>query len=154
MRDKGAVNAPRREAAVGKGASMGIVQEFREFAVKGNAIDLAVGVVIGAAFGKIVTSLVNDVIMPPIGLLVGGVDFSHLAVTLREKTDTAPAVVLKYGVFINTIIDFVIVALAIFALVKGLNSLRRTKEAEPAPPAAPPEEVVLLTQIRDALVRR
>jgi large conductance mechanosensitive channel len=133
---------------------MGLVQEFKEFAVKGNAIDLAVGVVIGAAFGKIVSSLVSDVIMPPIGLLVGGVDFSYLALTLREKTDAAPAVVLKYGVFINTIIDFLIVALAIFALVKGLNSLRREKEAEPAPPPAPTEEIVLLTQIRDALVKR
>jgi large conductance mechanosensitive channel len=133
---------------------MGLVQEFKEFAVKGNAIDLAVGVVIGAAFGKIVSSLVSDVIMPPIGLLVGGVDFSYLAVTLREKTEAAPAVVLKYGAFINTIIDFLIVALAIFALVKGLNSLRREKEAEPAPPPVPTEEIVLLTQIRDALVKR
>lgn len=134
---------------------MGLVQEFREFAVKGNAIDLAVGVVIGGAFGKIVSSLVNDVIMPPIGLLVGGVDFSYLAVTLREKTETTPAVELKYGVFINTVIDFLIVALAIFALVKALNALRRTQEAEEeAAPPAPTEEVVLLTQIRDALVRR
>jgi large conductance mechanosensitive channel len=133
---------------------MGLVQEFKEFAVKGNAIDLAVGVVIGAAFGKVVSSLVSDVIMPPIGLLVGGVDFSYLAVTLREKTEAAPAVVLKYGMFINTIIDFLIVALAIFALIKLLNSLRREKEAEPEAPPAPAEEVVLLTQIRDALVRR
>jgi large conductance mechanosensitive channel len=134
---------------------MGLVSEFKEFAVKGNAIDLAVGVVIGAAFGKIVTSLVTDVIMPPIGLLVGGVDFSYLAVTLRDKTDTAPAVVMKYGVFINTIIDFVIVALAIFALVKGINTLRRSKEAEaPAEPPAPTREEILLTEIRDALVKR
>ena len=133
---------------------MGLVKEFREFAVKGNAIDLAVGVVIGGAFGKIVSSLVSDVIMPPIGLLVGGVDFSYLAVTLREKTEATPAVVLKYGAFINTVLDFVIVALAIFALVKALNSLRRQQEEEAPPPPAPPEEVVLLTQIRDALVRR
>jgi large conductance mechanosensitive channel len=133
---------------------MGLVQEFKEFAVKGNAIDLAVGVVIGAAFGKVVSSLVSDVIMPPIGLLVGGVDFSYLAVTLREKTDAAPAVVLKYGMFINAIIDFLIVAAAIFALVKLLNTLRREKEAEPEAPPAPAEEIVLLTQIRDALVRR
>ena len=94
------------------GATMGILNEFKEFAVKGNAIDLAVGVVIGAAFGKIVTSLVNDVIMPPIGMLVGGVDFSYLTVPLRDKTDAAPAIVLRYGVFINTIIDFLIVAIA------------------------------------------
>lgn len=133
---------------------MGIINEFKEFAVKGNAIDLAVGVVIGAAFGKIVTSLVSDVIMPPIGLLVGGVDFSYLAVTLREKTDAAPAVVLKYGAFINTIIDFLIVAIAIFALVKGINTLRRSKEEAPAAPPEPTREEVLLTEIRDALVRR
>jgi large conductance mechanosensitive channel len=133
---------------------MGILKEFREFAVKGNAIDLAVGVVIGAAFGKIVTSLVNDVIMPPVGVLVGGVDFSHLAVTLREKTETQPEVVLKYGAFINTVIDFTIIALAIFALVKLLNTLRRQKEEAPPPPPAPTREEELLTEIRDALVRR
>ncbi len=133
---------------------MGILNEFKEFAVKGNAIDLAVGVVIGAAFGKIVTSLVNDVIMPPIGLLVGGVDFSYLAVTLRDKTDAAPAVILRYGVFINSVIDFLIVALAIFALVKGINTLRRSKEEAPAAPPAPTREEELLMQIRDALVKR
>ena len=137
------------------GATMGILNEFKEFAVKGNAIDLAVGVVIGAAFGKIVTSLVNDVIMPPIGMLVGGVDFSYLAVTLRDKTDAAPAIVLRYGVFINTIIDFMIVAIAIFALVKGINTLRRSKEEEaPAAPPEPTREEVLLSEIRDALVKR
>ena len=133
---------------------MGIIQEFKEFAVKGNAIDLAVGVVIGVAFGKVVTSLVNDVIMPPIGVLVGGVDFSNLAITLRDKTDTAPAAVLKYGVFINTIIDFLIVALAIFGVVKLLNTMQRKKEEAPPPPPEPTREVVLLTEIRDALVRR
>jgi len=133
---------------------MGMLNEFKEFAVKGNAMDLAVGVVIGAAFGKIVTSLVNDVIMPPIGLLLGGVDFSYLSATLREKTDVAPAVVLKYGVFINTIVDFLIVALAIFALVKGINSMRREKEEPPAAPPAPTREEVLLGEIRDALVKR
>lgn len=133
---------------------MGIVNEFREFAVKGNAVDLAVGVVIGAAFGKIVTSLVSDVIMPPIGVLLGGVDFSHLVLTLREKTETAPAVVLKYGVFINTIIDFLIIAMAIFALVKLLNTLRRKREEAPAAPPEPTREEVLLTEIRDALLRR
>lgn len=137
-----------------KGATMGILKEFREFAIKGNAIDLAVGVVIGAAFGKIVTSLVNDVLMPPIGTLLGGVDFSYLVVTLRDKTEAAPAVVLRYGVFINTLIDFLIVALAIFALVKGINTLRRTKEEAPAAPPEPTREEVLLTEIRDALVKR
>jgi len=133
---------------------MGIVNEFREFAVKGNAVDLAVGVVIGAAFGKIVTSLVSDVIMPPIGVLLGGVDFSHLAITLREKTEAAPAVVLKYGVFINTLIDFLIIAVAIFALVKLLNTLRRKKDEAPAAPPEPTREEILLTEIRDALLRR
>lgn len=133
---------------------MGIVNEFREFAVKGNAVDLAVGVVIGAAFGKIVSSLVSDVIMPPIGVLLGGVDFSHLVLTLREKTETAPAVVLKYGVFINTIIDFLIIAVAIFALVKVLNTLRRKNEEAPAAPPEPTREEILLTEIRDALLRR
>jgi large conductance mechanosensitive channel len=134
---------------------MGVLQEFREFAVKGNAIDLAVGVVIGAAFGKIVTSLVNDVIMPPVGVLVGGVDFSSLAIRLHDKTDTHPEVVLKYGVFINTVIDFVIVAAVIFAMVKLMNTLRRQEpEAAPPPPPEPTREEVLLTEIRDALVRR
>lgn len=133
---------------------MGIFQEFKEFAVKGNAIDLAVGVVIGTAFGKVVTSLVNDVIMPPIGVLVGGVDFSSLAITLREKTETLPAAVLSYGVFINTIINFLIVAVAIFAMVKLLNTMRRTKEEAPPPPPEPTREEVLLTEIRDALLRR
>ncbi|HEY8514893.1 MAG TPA: large-conductance mechanosensitive channel protein MscL [Candidatus Binatia bacterium] len=134
---------------------MSILKEFREFAVKGNAIDLAVGVVIGGAFGKVVSSLVNDVIMPPIGLLVGGVDFSDLALTLRAPTDAQPeGVVLRYGAFINTIIDFVIIAAAIFAMVKLLNALRREKEVEEAAPPPPTQEVVLLTEIRDALVRQ
>lgn len=131
---------------------MGFIKEFREFAMRGNVIDLAVGVIIGAAFGKITTSLVNDVIMPPIGLLVGGVDFSNLAITLREKTDAAAAVQIKYGVFINTLIDFLIVAFAIFLLVKGINSLKRKQEEAPPPPPAP--ELVLLTEIRDALRNR
>jgi large conductance mechanosensitive channel len=133
---------------------MGILKEFQEFAVKGNAVDLAVGVVIGAAFGKIVTSLVNDVIMPPVGVLVGGVDFSGLAIKLRDKTDTHPESILRYGAFINTILDFVIVAVAIFLMIKLLNSLRRKEEAAPAPPPEPTREEVLLTEIRDALVRR
>lgn len=133
---------------------MRLVQEFREFAVKGNAVDLAVGVVIGGAFGKIVTSLVNDVIMPPIGVVVGGVDFSNLAVTLRAETATQPEVVLKYGEFINTLINFLIVAVAIFAAVKVMNSLRRQKQEEPAPPAVLTRQEELLTEIRDALARR
>jgi len=127
---------------------MSMMKEFKEFAMRGNVLDMAVGIIIGGAFGKIITSLVNDVIMPPIGLLLGGVDFSNLAFTLRQATETAPAVMMKYGTFINTIIDFVIVAFAIFLLVRGVNSLRKKQEAAPA---APPKQEVLLEEIRDLL---
>lgn len=106
---------------------MSIVKEFKEFAVKGNAVDMAVGIIIGAAFGKIITSLVNDVIMPPIGLLLGGVDFKNLKVVLKAAvSDEIPAVTLNYGAFINTTLDFLIVAFSIFMVVKGINSLKRT----------------------------
>ena len=104
---------------------MSIIKEFKEFAVKGDAVDMAVGIVIGAAFGKIVNSLVNDIIMPPIGMLIGGVDFKNLVVTLKEATATQPAVTLKYGMFINTTIDFLIVAFAIFMVVRGINKLKK-----------------------------
>lgn len=109
---------------------MGMLREFREFAVKGNVVDMAVGIIIGGAFGKIVSSLVNDVVMPPIGMLLGNVDFSQLAITLREKTAEAEAVTINYGAFINTVIDFIIVAFAIFIVIKQMNRLRR-KEEEP-----------------------
>lgn len=136
---------------------MGMISEFKEFAMRGNVIDLAVGVVIGAAFGKIVTALVDKVIMPPIGLLIGGVDFSKWAWTLREATVDAagteiPAVVIGIGEFLNTVIQFLIVAFAIFMVVKALNRMSR-KKAEEAP-AAPAEEVVLLREIRDSLKQR
>ena len=143
-----------------------ILKEFKEFAVKGNVVDLAVGVIIGGAFGSIVTSLVNDVIMPPVGLLVGGVDFSNLFIVLKEgkkapapyaslaTAKTAGAVTLNLGVFINTLINFVIVAAAVFLLVKGINRLRRHHEAEPPAPAAPPRSEVLLEEIRDLLKNR
>jgi large conductance mechanosensitive channel len=108
---------------------MGMLKEFKEFAMKGNVMDMAVGIVIGAAFGKIVSSLVADVIMPPIGLLLGNVDFSSLAFTLKEATASSPAVAIKYGTFINTIIDFVIVAFAIFLVIKQLNSLKKPPPA-------------------------
>ena len=130
---------------------MGIVKEFKAFAMRGNVMDMAVGIVIGVAFGKIVTSLVNDVIMPPIGLLMGGVDFSHLAVTLKAAAGSEPAVALKYGLLINTVIDFLIVVFAIFLVVKGMNALKRKKEEAPAAPAAPPVEERLLRDIRDIL---
>lgn len=110
---------------------MGMIKKFREFAVRGNVVDMAVGIIIGAAFGKIVTSLVNDVIMPPIGLLLGNVDFSQLSLTLRAKTTTADAVTVKYGLFINTVLDFIIVAFAIFLLVKQVNRFKE-KEEKPA----------------------
>ena len=130
---------------------MGMLKEFKDFAMRGNVVDMAVGVIIGAAFGKITASLVNDVMMPPIGMLLGGVDFSDLAVTLKDATEATPAVLMKYGVFINTVLDFIIVAFAIFLVVKLMNTLKKT---EPPPPAAPTREEVLLAEIRDALVRR
>ncbi len=137
---------------------MGMVSEFKEFAMRGNVVDLAVGVVIGAAFGKIVASLVNDIIMPSIGYVVGGVNFSDLAIELKAATVDAagaevPAVLVKYGAFIQTIVDFLIIAFAIFVAVKVINSLKRKQEAAPAAPAEPSEEVKLLTEIRDALKR-
>jgi large conductance mechanosensitive channel len=111
-----------------------MLKEFKEFAVKGNVVDMAVGIIIGAAFGTIVNSLVKDIIMPPIGLLLGKVDFSNLGLTLKEATATAPAVTLNYGAFINTVISFLIVSFAVFLLIKGINKLKRE---EAAPPAAP-----------------
>jgi large conductance mechanosensitive channel len=130
---------------------MGFVKEFKTFAMRGNVTDMAIGIVIGAAFGKIVTSLVNDVIMPPIGLLMGGVDFSQLAVTLKSAAAGSAAVVLKYGMFINTVIDFLIVAFAIFMVIKGMNALKRKQEELPAAPPAPPVQEMLLREIRDIL---
>lgn len=132
---------------------MGMMQEFKEFAVKGNVVDMAVGIIIGAAFGKIVSSFVDDVIMPPIGMLLGGVDFSNLAITLKEAAGEAPAVVISYGKFIQSMVDFTIVAFAIFIAVKAINSLRKEAEAEPEADATPEpsEEIVLLAEIRDAI---
>jgi large conductance mechanosensitive channel len=134
-------------------------KEFREFAVKGNVVDMAVGIIIGAAFGKIVDSLVKDLIMPPIGLLLGKVDFTNLFVVLKpgavpgpyltvEAAQKAGAVTFNYGIFINTMISFVIVAFAVFLLVRAINRLRREEQAKPA---APPEEIALLREIRDTL---
>ncbi len=130
---------------------MGMMQEFKEFAVKGNVMDMAVGIIIGAAFGKIVSSFVEDVIMPPIGVLVGGVDFTGLAFTIKEAVGDVPAVVINYGKFIQTVVDFTIVAFAIFIAIKGINSLKRKEEETPEEPAAPSNEEVLLTEIRDLL---
>jgi large conductance mechanosensitive channel len=141
---------------------MSWLKEFREFAVKGNALDLAVGIIIGAAFGKIVSSLVADVVMPPIGLLLGGVDFTNLFVTLRgdgsypslAAAKGAGAATLNYGVFLQTLVDFVIVAFAVFLMVKLINQLKRKEEAKPVPAPAPAADVVLLTEIRDLLKRK
>jgi large conductance mechanosensitive channel len=133
------------------GHEMGMLQEFKTFAVKGNMIDMAVGIIIGAAFGKIVSSLVGDVIMPPIGILLGGVDFSNLSVILKEAVDKAPAVTLNYGKFIQTIIDFLIISFCIFVMVKGINTLKRKEEEAPA---EPPKQEVLLAEIRDLLKKK
>ena len=131
---------------------MGMLKEFKEFAVKGNVVDMAVGIVIGAAFGKIITSLVGDVIMPPIGVAMGGVDFSSLSIIVQEAIGKKPAVVISYGKFLQTIIDFIIIAFAIFMVVKGINSLKKKEEA--AAPAAPPNQEVLLAEIRDLLKKK
>ena len=130
---------------------MSVVKEFREFAMKGNVVDLAVGIIIGGAFGKIVSSLVGDVIMPPLGLFIGGVDFRDLSVTLKAPLLGSAPVALRYGAFIQTWFDFAIIAFAVFLLIKGINALKRKKESAPAPPPPPPADVVLLTEIRDLL---
>ena len=129
----------------------GMLQEFKAFAVRGNVVDMAVGIIIGAAFGKIVSSAVADIVMPPLGIMVGGMDFSDLAVTLKAATDTAPAVVLGYGKFIQALLDFTIVALAVFLLVKGINTLKRKEAEAPSLPPAPSREEQLLAEIRDLL---
>ena len=138
---------------------MSMGSEFKEFIMRGNVVDLAVGVIIGGAFGKIVTSLVDQVIMPPIGLVTGGIDFSQMKVVLKaaDAATKKPEVALQYGAFINTCIQFLIIALVIFLIVQTVNRMRRTEEAapaEPAPPPPPSPSEVLLTEIRDALVKR
>jgi large conductance mechanosensitive channel len=142
-----------------------MLKEFKEFAVKGNVVDMAVGIIIGAAFGTIVKSLVADVIMPPIGLLLGGVDFENLFIVLREGIEVggpyaaladakaAGAVTVNYGAFFNTVISFLIVAFSVFILVRNMNKLKKKEEAKPAPPPAPSAQEVLLTEIRDLLAK-
>lgn len=130
---------------------MGMMTEFKSFAMRGNVVDMAVGIVIGGAFGKIVSSFVNDVLMPPIGMLLGGVDFADLAVVLKAATEEAEAVTLKYGAFIQTVLDFLIIAFAIFMVVKAMNSLKKKEEEVPKAPPKPSAEVELLTEIRDSL---
>ena len=140
---------------------MGLIKEFKEFAVKGNAWDMAVGIVIGTAFGKIVSSLVNDVVMPPIGRALGKIDFKELYINLGAgsyetlaEAQQAGVPTLNYGNFIQTVVDFVIIAIAVFMMVKTINRVRKKEEAKPAEPPKPSAEVVLLQEIRDALIRR
>jgi large conductance mechanosensitive channel len=133
---------------------MGLVREFKTFALRGNVLDMAVGVIIGGAFGKIVTSVVSDVLMPPIGLLTGGMDFGRLSVTLRPAAEGVEAVTLRYGAFINSVIDFGIVALCVFLLVKVVNSAKRQAEETPTPAKKLSDEAVLLAEIRDLLLKQ
>ncbi len=138
-----------------------MLKEFKEFAMRGNVVDMAVGIIIGASFGKIISSLVNDVIMPPIGMLMGSVDFSQLYINLSDKAydslalaQEAGAPTINYGIFMNHILDFVIVAFAIFMVIRGMNKMKKQEEEKPAEPAKPSDEVQLLTEIRDALGNR
>jgi large conductance mechanosensitive channel len=130
---------------------MGMMSEFKDFAMRGNVVDMAVGIIIGAAFGKIVSSFVSDVIMPPIGVMIGGVDFTNLAVTIQEAGEGVEAVTIKYGAFLQTVFDFVIIAFAIFMAIKFMNSLKKEEEEAPAAPPEPSAEEKLLTEIRDLL---
>lgn len=130
---------------------MSFFKEFKEFAVRGNVLDMAVGVVIGGAFGKIVSSLVGDVIMPVVGVLTGGVNFTDLKITLKQAVADAPAVTINYGTFIQTVVDFTIIAFCIFCVIKAINSFKRKQEEAPATPATPPADIALLSEIRDLL---
>ncbi len=130
---------------------MSFVKEFKDFALKGNVVDMAVGIIVGAAFGKIVSSLVKDVIMPPIGVAMGGVDFSNLAYTIQEASGDLEEVVISYGAFVQTVIDFLIIAMAIFVAVKIMNNMKKKEEEAPEAPPEPSDEVKLLTEIRDSL---
>lgn len=131
--------------------AMSMIKDFKKFAVKGNVVDMAAGIVIGVAFGKIITALVSGVIMPPIGVLLGGVNFSDLAIVIKEAVGEAPAVVISYGAFIQTIVDFTIIAFVIFMVVIGINKLKKKEEEAPETPSPPSKEEMLLTEIRDLL---
>ena len=130
---------------------MGMMSEFKKFAVKGNVMDMAVGIIIGAAFGKIVAAFVGGVMMPPLGMLLGGVDFSELAYVIQPATATAEAVSIKWGAFVQTAIDFIIIAFAVFMVVKAMNKMKKKEEEAPAADPEPTNEEVLLTEIRDLL---
>jgi len=133
---------------------MGMISEFKAFAMKGNVVDMAVGVIIGGAFGKIVGSMVSDVMMPVIGMATGGISFSEQKLELKAATDTAPAVTMNYGVFIDAIINFVIIAFCLFMVIKAMNAAKKKEAAAPPAPAAPPRQEVLLEEIRDLLRKR
>jgi large conductance mechanosensitive channel len=130
---------------------MSLIKEFKAFAMRGNVVDLAIAVIIGGAFGRIVSSLVNDIIMPPIGVMLGGVDFKDLVVVLKKGTDEVEAVTINYGMFIQNVIDFLIIAFVIFMMIRGINSLRKKEAETPADPPAPTTQEQLLTEIRDLL---
>lgn len=130
---------------------MGMLSEFKDFAVKGNVVDMAVGIIVGAAFGKIISSFVKDIIMPPIGMMMGGVDFSDLGVIIQEAVGETAAITINYGTFVQTVVDFLIVAMAIFVAVKAMNSMKKKEEAAPKEDPKPSNEEVLLTEIRDLL---
>lgn len=133
---------------------MKMLKEFQQFAMRGNVVDMAVGIIIGAAFGKIITSLVEDIIMPPIGYIMGGMDFSNLKLVIKEAVDNTAAVSINYGAFINVIINFIIVAFAMFMLIRAMNSLKKKEEVAPAAPPKPSNQEVLLAEIRDLLKRK
>ena len=133
---------------------MSMIKEFKEFAMRGNVMDMAVGIIIGGAFGKIISSFVGDILMPPIGLLLGGMDFSNLSITLKPGSEGVAPVLLKYGVFINTAIDFIIIAFAIFMVIKAMNTMKKKEVEVPAAPPEPTADVKLLTEIRDLLKKQ
>ncbi|MGI3129837.1 large-conductance mechanosensitive channel protein MscL [Halopseudomonas pachastrellae] len=130
---------------------MKLLDEFKTFAMRGNVMDMAVGIIIGAAFGKVVSSFVNNIVMPPLGMLIGGVNFTDLSIVLKEAEGEVAEVAIGYGLFIQSVVDFVIIAAAIFVAVRVMNSLKKKEEAAPAAPPAPSKEEVLLTEIRDLL---
>jgi len=133
---------------------MSMMQEFKTFAMRGNVVDMAVGIIIGGAFGKIISSFVADVIMPPIGVLIGGVNFTSLAITIKEAVGDSAAVTINYGKFFQTVFDFLIIAFAIFMAIRAMNSLKKKEEEAPEAPPEPTKEEVLLTEIRDALQKK
>ena len=134
---------------------MGLIKEFKEFAMKGNVMDMAVGIIIGGAFGKIVSSMVNDIIMPPIGIILGGVNFKNLSLVLKKASAETPAITLNYGSFLNTVADFIIISFSIFIMVKWMNKLRKKEEAKPdKKPEKPAEDIIILKEIRDALQKK